>query len=129
MTAGIIRREDDRLLITQRPLDGLLGGLWGFPGGRKQDNENLPDALIREIRGTLGIKIEIEGSLTIVKHAYTHFRITLQAFNARFIGGQPIKNGINDHAWVQLDDLEQFAFARTDRKIIDHLWAIRDGLE
>jgi A/G-specific adenine glycosylase len=128
MTAGIIKGEDDRFLITRRPLDGLLGGLWGFPGGRKKGDENLPDALIRQICGTLGIKIEIEGSLTTVKHAYTHFRITLHAFNARFIGGQPSNYGVSDHAWVHLEDVEQFAIARTDRKIIDHLWTIRDGL-
>ena len=34
VTAGLIRDERERLLIARRPLDGLLGGLWEFPGGK-----------------------------------------------------------------------------------------------
>jgi A/G-specific adenine glycosylase len=58
---------------------------------------------------------------TLVKHAYTHFRITLHAFHAQHVSGAPQHIGVADHAWVTLDDLDQYAFAVTDRKIIASL--------
>lgn len=123
VTAGIIWREDGRFLIAQRPFDGLLGGLWEFPGGKQEDGESLPETLRREIREELAIEIEVGDLLTVVKHAFTHFRITLHAFQARYMEGQPQHLGVVDHAWVQLGDLEQYAFAKTDRQIIK---ALRD---
>jgi A/G-specific adenine glycosylase len=121
VAAGVIWREDGRFLITQRPLDGLLGGLWEFPGGKQEAGETLPETLRREIREELAIEIEVERPLLPIKHAYTHFRITLHPFYARYVEGTIQRLGVADHAWVQLNDLEQYAFAVTDRKIIEQV--------
>lgn len=110
-----------RFLIAQRPLDGLLGGLWEFPGGKREPGETLPDALQREIREELALDIIPGAFLTEVQHAYTHFRITLHTFHAAYAGGEPQHLGVSDHAWVTLDDLDAYAFAVTDRKIIARL--------
>jgi A/G-specific adenine glycosylase len=112
---------DRRFLITQRPLDGLLGGLWEFPGGKLEPGESLPDALRREIREELAIAVEPGEALIVIDHAYTHFRITLHAFHAIYSGGEPQHLGVADHAWVTLSDLDRYAFAVTDRKIITRL--------
>lgn len=125
VVAGVIwhREGDGRFLIAQRPLDGLLGGLWEFPGGKQEAGETLPAALQREIAEELGIEIVVEDFLTEAKHAYTHFRITLHAFHARHIAGSPQNMGVTDHAWVTLPELARYAFAVTDQKIIAALWA------
>ena len=123
VAAGIIWQTEERsasakFLIAQRPLSGLLGGLWEFPGGKQEAGETLPAALKREIREELAIHVKVDEQLTIIKHAYTHFRITLHAFQARFVRGKIEHIGVADHAWVTLADVENYAFARTDRKII-----------
>ena len=107
-----------KFLIAQRPFDGLLGGLWEFPGGKQEANETLPQALVREIQEELAMQIEVGDFVTQVKHAYTHFRITLHAFHAWHLSGQPQHLGVADHAWVTLAELDSYAFAVTDRKII-----------
>ncbi len=112
---------NSRFLITQRPLNGLLGGLWEFPGGKREVGETLQQTLKREIKEELGIEIEVGRSLTNIKHAYTHFRITLHAFHALHINGHPQHIGVANHAWVRLEEVEHYAFAVTDRKIIDSL--------
>jgi A/G-specific adenine glycosylase len=99
-------------------LDGLLGGLWEFPGGKQEANETLPQALAREIQEELAIDIKVGAFVTSIKHAYTHFRITLHAFHAQHVSGQPQHLGVAAHAWVTVADLDAYAFAVTDQKII-----------
>ncbi len=118
VTAGVIRGQDGRLLIARRPPDGLLGGLWEFPGGKRHPGETLEACLRREIQEELAIEIAVEHQITVVKHAYTHFRITLYAFQCAHTGGQPQTIGCAAWAWVTLDELDRYAFPVTDRKII-----------
>lgn len=121
VTAGVIRRADGKMLIAQRPMEKMLGGLWEFPGGKREAGEALPDCLMREIREELGIEIAVGSQITTVQHAYTHFRITLYAFDCTHISGEPQALGCAAFAWVTLDELDRYAFPNTDRKIIQVL--------
>lgn len=128
VTAGVIWRGEpcaSQVLIAQRPHKGMLGGLWEFPGGKmEQGDANLAACLNREIREELGIEIEVGAQFATVRHAYTHFRITLHAFHARHTGGEPQALGCDDWRWVTLEELDAFPFPVTDRKIIA---ALRNG--
>ncbi len=120
VAAGVIYRDAARttFLIARRPPDGMLGGLWEFPGGKQQPGESLPDCLRREIREELAIDITVGKAITTVKHAFSHFKITLHAFEAQHIAGQPQAIGVDDWAWVTLNDLPRYPFPHTDRQII-----------
>lgn len=117
VTAAVVR-ENGRVLIAQRPPEGLLGGLWEFPGGKVEAGETLAAALQREMREELGLEIAVDEPIVMVKHGYTHFKITLHAFACRLITGQPQALGVADWRWVTLDELDAFPFPRTDQKII-----------
>ena len=54
VTAGVLRRAD-AVLLSKRPADGLLGGMWEFPGGKQEPGESLPECLARELKEELGI--------------------------------------------------------------------------
>ena len=124
VVAAIIWKDDQTFLIAQRPLDGLLGGLWEFPGGKVESGESEPQALVREIEEELALTVMPGAHLISVKHAYTHFRITLHAYHARYQGGAPQHLGVADHRWVTLAELDTYAFAKTDLKIVA---ALRSG--
>jgi A/G-specific adenine glycosylase len=121
VAAGIIWNDAGELLIAQRPLDGLLGGLWEFPGGKQEPGETLPECLARELREELTIEVEVGELFTVVQHGFTHFRITLHAFTCRYVGGEPQKIGVHDWAWVSQNDLERYSFGKADRQIIKAL--------
>lgn len=125
VAAGVIWQGEpyqSKLLIAQRPPDGMLGGLWEFPGGKLESTDpDLPHCLRREIEEELAIAIEVGAQLTTVKHAYTHFRITLHTFHARYLAGEPQAIGVADWRWVTLDELDAFPFPVTDQKIIGAL--------
>lgn len=121
VTAGVIWNGDGRVLIAQRPTEGLLGGLWEFPGGKQEAEESLEACLQREIREELGIEISVGERIAAVDHAYTHFRITLHAFHCTHKAGEPEALGCADWRWVTLDELDDFAFPKADRTVIDAL--------
>lgn len=121
VTAGIIRNKNGRVLIIQRPFNGLLGGLWKFPGGKQRQDESLKKCLRRETRQELGITIRVGQAITSVKHAYTHFRITLHAFRCDHVAGTPSALQCTAWRWVKRDHFTDFAFSKADRKIIEAL--------
>ena len=59
--------------------------------------------------------------LTSVDHAYTHFKITLHAFECRYRGGPIRLIGIDDYRWIRPRELDGFALPAADHKIIDLL--------
>lgn len=127
VTAGIIYNERGEVLIAQRPLDGLLGGLWEFPGGKQEDGESLPECLKRELREELAIEVEVGELFTVVKHGFTHFKITLHAFECRYLSGEPQKLGVRDFAWVTPEQFDAYSFGKADRQVIAALRA-RGGM-
>jgi A/G-specific adenine glycosylase len=118
VAAAVIRRPDGRLLIAQRKLTAMLGGLWEFPGGKCLDGEPLADCLRREVFEELGIEIEVGDHLTTLRHSYTHFRISLHVFDCRHTGGEPQAIDCAGWRWVQPVALDDYAFPVTDRKIV-----------
>jgi A/G-specific adenine glycosylase len=119
--AGILQDESGRVLIQQRPQSGLLGGLWEFPGGKQQEGESLQQTVQRELYEELGITVSVGAKITHVKHAYSHFRITLHAFWCRLISGEPKPLAAEDMRWVTIDQLSDFAFPKANHAILSHL--------
>lgn len=119
--AAAVIRQKKKILITRRPEKGLLGGLWEFPGGKKELKESLEECLKREIREELNIEIEVGEPFFKVRHAYTHFRITLHCFFCRKLKGRILPLGVMDFRWVWPQELDLFPFPRADQKVIEYL--------
>ena len=117
IVAGVIHK-DDRVLITQRKLEGLLGGLWEFPGGRIQIKETAEQACSRTIREETSLLIEPIEYLTRVKHAYTHFKIVMDVFHCYYRSGEVVLNEAIDYRWITVDQIDQFPFPRSNHKFI-----------
>jgi len=116
VTAAVIQ-QNGCVLIAQRPPDGLLGGLWEFPGGKVQPEEDLDTCLEREIREELDVKISVGEPLGIHHHAYSHFKVTLHAFRCKLLSGEP-RNLVHDAiVWARLDKLDTFPMGKIDRQI------------
>lgn len=117
VTAAVIEQAG-RFLITQRPLDGLLGGMWEFPGGKLQPGEDLPTCLKREICEELGIEIRVGVQVGVYRHAYTHFRVTLHAFYCQ-LSKDVIPQSLQgqDLRWVAPMELAGYPMGKIDRQI------------
>jgi A/G-specific adenine glycosylase len=116
VTAAVIRRAG-QVLISCRPPHGLLGGLWEFPGGKQQEGEDLPGCLYREIREELGVDIEVGSHIGTYRHAYTHFKVTLYAYECRLVAGEPYPLQAAELRWVSPLELSSYPMGKIDRQI------------
>jgi A/G-specific adenine glycosylase len=116
--AGVII-ERGRVLLSQRPSKGLLGGMSEFPNARVSDDPaaGLSKALKTAYKLRLRMKrepgVQNNEALGIVQHAYTHFKVTVYVFRCELIS---MSKGTN-LKWVPLKDLDKFPMGKIDRQI------------
>lgn len=122
IAAGVIYRRG-KILIQQRLNQGLLGGLWEFPGGKVEAGEGLAECVARECGEELGIAVRVGEKIISVDHAFSHFSITLHAFRCAYISGRVKISSAQKFKWVAPDELEQYAFPAANKKIIAALLA------
>jgi len=108
--AGVILNKG-KVLLVQRPRDGLLGGMWEFPNGRVEGDpaRHLESALDMDYR----IKVKKGKEIGVVKHAYTHFKVTEHVFRCDLISLSA--NG--NMRWVDLKELKDYPMGKIDRQI------------
>ena len=117
--------DGGRVLIQRRPESAMLGGLWEFPGGKQEPGETLEATCAREIHEELGIRVAVEAPVARVEHAYSHFRITMHAFRCRLVSGTPKTETGEPWTWAPVEALDDYAFPRANRRVIEALRAER----
>lgn len=110
--------KNDRVLITRRKAEGLLGGLWEFPGGKIRDGESARAACIREIKEEVNLNVSIDRHLAKVKHAYTHFKIVMEVFCCRYVSGRVCLRGPVAFRWIHPDETKNYPFPKANHKFI-----------
>ena len=113
--------KNDRVLITRRKTEGLLGGLWEFPGGKVNNREKAEAACIREIKEEVNLAVKVDSNLCRVKHAYTHFKIQMEVFCCSYISGRVKLNGPVDHRWIRLNQLDDYPLPKANHKFLSQL--------
>jgi mutator protein MutT len=125
VVAGVIRRDDGLLLITQRLADDTLGGYWEFPGGKVDPGEELSSALRRELREEIGVETEVGAEIHRVVHAYPDRDVRLYFFETRIVSGEPRVIEVADLRWIRIEDLMSYQFPEADRELLELLRAGR----
>lgn len=115
---AVIQNSEGKLLIVQRPVSGLLASFWKLPGGFVDDAEEGKVGLKSRVREELGISIRVGKKLSSVDHVYTHFRITLHAYDCRLLKGAPKPIGCQAWCWASLADLQKLPLSKIDRMIL-----------
>jgi A/G-specific adenine glycosylase len=118
---AVIWNDQDQILIDRRKQEGLLGGLWEFPGGKIEPEESVEDCIRREIQEELGIQVEVGNLLTTVTHTYSHFKVTLNVHHCAHVSGQPQPIECDEIRWVTMDNIEEYPFPKANIHIIEAL--------
>ncbi len=115
---AVVHNEQGQILIDRRPANGLLGGLWEFPGGKIEPDETVEACIKREILEEIGIEIAVGDHLITIDHTYSHFHVTLIVHYCRYLSGEPQAIECEEVRWVSLAQIDQFPFPTANRQII-----------
>ncbi len=123
---AVIWNDQGEILIDRRPAEGLLGGLWEFPGGKIEPQETPEDCIQREILEEIGIEIAVGDHLITVDHAYTHFKVRLIVHHCQYVKGEPQTLGCDEVRWVKPSALTEFPFPKANKQIIEAILSPQD---
>ena len=113
----------DKLLITQRHAGAHLGGLWEFPGGKREAGETFEECLVREIREELGVEISVGELFEEIHHDYPEKSVRLKFFLCRLIAGEPQPLDCAAVKWIDQAGLAAHEFPAADGRLLEKLKA------
>ena len=119
VVAAVIEREG-RILIARRHGGSHLGGLWEFPGGKRQAGETPEAALVREIREELDAAVTVGELLDDVEWTYPEKTVRLLFFRCA-LAGEPRAAEGQEIAWVAPADLDRYEFPPADEGLVARL--------
>jgi A/G-specific adenine glycosylase len=117
--AAAVIMERKKVLLAQRPSEGLLGGMWEFPNGRINDDPMAELPKVLKVGYNLRLRVKRSRSvpkikeLGIVEHGYSHFSVTVHVFPCELIS-MPEETNLK---WVSLNKLQDYPMGKIDRQI------------
>ena len=122
VAAALVFR-DGKLLITQRPFDAHLGGLWEFPGGKREPEESFEECLARELREELGIEVLVGQLVESLTHQYPEKTVHLRFYHCQWQQHEPQLLGCPAFKWVTAAELRNYGFPAADARLLERLEA------
>lgn len=115
---GMILNAAGEVLIARRKSTQYRGGLWEFPGGKLEADENPFQALQRELKEETAIHVISAEHWCRLGHDYGDRVVLLDAWVVLAFEGKP--HGAEDQPvqWIQPADLSGYAFPEGNRRLL-----------
>ena len=89
VAVAVFQRSDGAVLLARRPAGKVYAGYWEFPGGKAEPGERMTDALVREIREELGVRVERAFPWITRVFVYPHATVRLHFHRVVAWSGEP----------------------------------------
>lgn len=121
VAAAIIENENGEILICQRAIGSSMGGLWEFPGGKREPNESFEQCVIRECKEELNIDLNVTKEFARTEYQYPDVRIKFVFFEAQIISGTIQKNVHENTKWIHRSEFNNYDFCPADVEVVEML--------
>ena len=116
VAAGLIS-EGERILVTRRKKGASYGLFWEFPGGKIENEEEPRQALQRELKEELGIRVEVRDLFEVVFYNEDTCPVLLLVFRCRIEEGIPEPRGVHELRWVKPEEIAGLRMPPADHPI------------
>jgi 8-oxo-dGTP diphosphatase len=123
VVAGVIEREDRRMLIGQRRRLDSSPLKWEFPGGKIEEGEEPEAALARELREELGVTLRKCAEIARVTHKYadTTEQLEIRFYAAKIGEATLVARSFEQIAWVLPKELVEYDFLAANTRLVGNL--------
>ena len=118
VAVGVIVNARDEVLVAYRPKNKDQGGLWEFPGGKKEKNETIESALEREFLEEIGIQLESYFPILKIEHDYKEYSVILDVWMITGYSKIPMGAEGQTLEWRQVQSLNFKDFPEANKGII-----------
>lgn len=120
VAVGVIRRNN-QIFVSKRADKLHQGGKWEFPGGKREQNETMPQALTRELQEEIGITVTHCEPFMLIEHDYGDKKVVLEIFLVEEFAGEPDNREGQISLWVEISELQNYEFPEANRAIVEKL--------
>jgi len=114
VVGAVIENENNEILCALRSPSMSLPNMWEFPGGKVEKDENLKEAIEREIQEELDCKIEFLDTFNDNTHEYDNFIVNLITVKCKLVSGTPTANEHSKLIWLKRENLDSLKWAPAD---------------
>ena len=119
VVAAIIQKEN-KILATKRGYGEFIN-MWEFPGGKIESGETKDEALIREIKEELNVKINVDKFALDIEYQYPNFYLFMSCFMCSIKEGSIELLEHNDAKWITKEELDSLNWLPADIEVINYL--------
>ena len=121
-SSAIIKNKNGEILLMSRKQKKSFVNSWEFPGGKLKNNENFTNALFRELKEELNIKIDISklSNYKFLKHQYRSFLLMMYVFEVTEWTGKIISKEGERLRWVSVKKLKKAKLLPANTKVINY---------
>lgn len=125
VAVGVIKRDD--MIFLSKRADALhQGGKWEFPGGKKEADESIAQALSRELLEEVNIQVLNQRPLMVIEHDYGDKKVRLDVRLVDEFSGEPSHQEAQQARWVKIADLGQYDFPEANLAIVQKLMQLEN---
>lgn len=122
VAAIIYHPNNGRILISKRRQQAHQGGLWEFPGGKREAGESEEAALHRELREELGIAVQRPELFHREHFEYPEKCVSLAFYTVTMtVDSQPQACEVDAFTWVAASDLHRYPFPPANVPVVTRL--------
>ncbi|SHH74378.1 (deoxy)nucleoside triphosphate pyrophosphohydrolase [Clostridium grantii] len=121
VVGAIIENDNNEILCALRSPEMTLPNQWEFPGGKVESNENLDQAIVREIYEELGCYIESKEVFYDTNYEYDKIIVNLITLKCKIKSGSPTASEHSKLIWLKRENLKSLIWAPADISAVDKL--------
>ena len=123
VAVGVIKRGE-MIFVSQRGESLHQGGKWEFPGGKRETDESIEQALCRELLEEINIQVRNQQPLMVIEHDYGDKKVRLDVRIVEDFAGEPCHQENQQACWVAISELHNYEFPAANKPIVEALQAL-----